>query len=154
MAIQSLNGKKVQFSLLDENGNVLGSSSPGATNYTAGLNNFVAPDDATYYVSVTGDPGVQFNLVVTRGADFMTQPNNTISTAQDITATEQSGDNKLGGVLGYLSNPSGAVVGVNYRGHRFQWLAMRLLASQRYQSRLPGRPRFDAEAVNTVEFRV
>ena len=82
-------------------------SSPDATNYTAGLNNFVAPDDGTYYVQMTGDPGAQFNLVVTRGADFNTQPANQYPSAQDITATELSGDNKLGGVLGYLTTSDG-----------------------------------------------
>ena len=35
----------VAFTLFDDNGDVLAYSSPGATNYTAGLNNFVAPDD-------------------------------------------------------------------------------------------------------------
>ena len=57
---------------------------------------------------MTGTPGVQFNLVVTRGADFNTQPNNQYPNAQNITATELSGDNKLGGVLGYLQTANGA----------------------------------------------
>ena len=105
IAIESLNGKKVAFSLLDDNGNVLGLSYTGAANYTAGLNNFVAQNDGTYYISVTGDPGLKFNLVVTRGADFTTQPHTTLATAQDITATEQSGNPKQGGALGYLSEP-------------------------------------------------
>ena len=37
---------------------------------------------------MTGDLGAQFNLVVTTGADFNTQPNNQYPSAQDITATE------------------------------------------------------------------
>ena len=81
--------------------------SPGATNYTAGLNNFVSPDDETYYVQVTGTPGDTFNLVVTLGADFTTQPNNSIATAQNITATEQSGSSRLGGVLGDFQTANG-----------------------------------------------
>ena len=89
---------------LTTNGDVLGYSSADASNYTDGLNNFVAPDDGTYYVEMTGNPGVKFNLVVTRGADFNTQPDNQFPSAQDITATELSGDNKLGGVLGYLQS--------------------------------------------------
>jgi protocatechuate 3,4-dioxygenase beta subunit/glutamine cyclotransferase len=119
IAVESLNGKKIAFTLLDDNGNELGVSSPGATNYTAGLNNFVAPADGTYYIATSGDIGVQFNLVVTRGADFSTQPHSTLATAQDITATQGSGDNKLGGALGYLSNPSGAVVGSTFEGIDF-----------------------------------
>ena len=58
-------------------------------------------------VQVTGDPGLQFNLVVTRGADFTTQPHTTLATAQDITATEQSGVPDTGGALGYLSSTKG-----------------------------------------------
>ena len=116
VVVESLNNKNVGFTLLDENGDVLASSVPGATNYTAGLNNFVAPNDGTYYVAISGDPGVQFNLVVTRGADFITKPNSTPGTAQDITATELSGDNKLGGVLGYLSNPTGPQIGTSFEG--------------------------------------
>ncbi len=80
----------MSFTLLDNNGDVVAQSSPGATNYTAGLNNFVSPDDETYYVQVTGDPGAQFNLVVTRGADFITEPNaDSPVPGQDITATER-----------------------------------------------------------------
>ena len=119
IAVESLNGKTVAFSLYDEEGDLLAVSSPGATNYTAGLNNFVSPADGTYYVRITGDPGVQFNLVVTRGADFTTAPNHSLEDAQDITATEQSGSNKLGGALGAIQNTGGAQIGVNYNGLSF-----------------------------------
>ena len=43
---------------MDDNGDVLASSSADASNYTAGLNNFVAPYDGTYYVKVGGDAGL------------------------------------------------------------------------------------------------
>jgi methionine-rich copper-binding protein CopC len=119
IAIQSLNGKNVSFSLLDDNGNVLAISSPGATNYTAGINNFVAQSDGTYYIATHGDGGAQFNLVVTRGADFTTQPHNTLATAQDITPTQQSGNSQQGGALGYLQNPSGAIVSSTIEGANF-----------------------------------
>jgi methionine-rich copper-binding protein CopC/protocatechuate 3,4-dioxygenase beta subunit len=119
IALQSLDNQNVAFSLFDENGNLLADGSPGATNYTAGLNNFVAPADGTYYVEVTGKSTAHFNLVVTRGADFTTQDHTTLATAQDITATEGSGDSKMGGALGYLVNPSGAVVGSTYEGIDF-----------------------------------
>jgi len=119
IALESLNGKKGSFTLYDDEGDVLGLSAPDAANYTAGLNNFVAPNDGTYYVQVTGDPGLQFNLVVTRGADFTTQPHTTIATAQDITATQLSGNSRQGGALGYLSNPSGAQIGTTIEGIDF-----------------------------------
>ena len=129
---------------------MLGLSTPGATNYTAGLNNFVATDDATYYIQVTGDPGVQFNLVVTRGADFTTQPHTTLATAQDITATEQSGDNKLGGALGYIQNPSGAVLGTTIEGIDFNGSNCGCLPPDTNAAVGNG---FVAETVN-VQFRV
>ena len=110
---QSLNSENVGFTILDDEGNVLASSSEDASNYTSGLNNFVAPYDGTFYVQMTGSPGVQFNLVVTRGADFNTQPANQNYPWQDITATELSGDNKLGGVLGYLAANGGDWYSVN-----------------------------------------
>ena len=113
IVVQSLNNDNVSFTLLDDEGDVLAESVPGASNFTAGLNNFVAPDDGTYFVQVSGDPGLQFNLVVTRGADFNTQPNNQYPSAQDITATELSGDNKLGGVLGYLQTTA-TTIGTDY----------------------------------------
>src|SRR5262249_49299387 len=91
IALESLNGKTVSFVLYDAQGNVLADSYPGATNYTQGINNFVARTSGTYYIGVSGTAGAKFNLVVTRGADFSTQPHNTLATAQDITATQQSG---------------------------------------------------------------
>ena len=45
IALQSLNSSNVSFTLYNDQSDVLAVSSPGATNYTAGLNNFVAPDN-------------------------------------------------------------------------------------------------------------
>ena len=55
IVMEGLNGKNVGFSLYDENGNLLGISSPGATNYTTGLNNFVAPAAGTSASCSAGD---------------------------------------------------------------------------------------------------
>ena len=151
IAIESLNGKKVAFSLLDDKGNVLALSSPGATNYTAGLNNFVATDDATYYVQVTGDPGAKFNLVVTRGADFTTQPHTTLwRRPRTSRRPSRSGDNKLGGALGYLQNPSGAVLGTTIEGIDFNGSNCGCLPPDTNAAVGNG---FVAETVN-VQFRV
>ena len=104
------------------------------------MNNFVAPDDGTYYVEITGDGGRPVQPGRDPGADFNTQPDNQLSEAQDITATELSGDNKLGGVLGYLTS----------RQRR------RLLLGQRQCRRQPGtspprlRPADPGEFVNTL----
>ena len=142
--------RKCQFSLLRRKRQRSGHERPGATNYTAGLNNFVAPADGTYYIAVTGDPGAQFNLVVTRGADFTTQPHTTLATAQDITATEQSGDNKLGGALGSLQNPSGAFLGTTIEGIDFNGSNCGCLPPDTNAAVGNG---FVAETVN-VQFRV
>jgi hypothetical protein len=119
LALESLNQTNVGFTLFDNSGNVMAFSSPGATNYSAGVNNFVARADGTYYVQVTGEPGAQFNLVVTRGADFTTQDHTSAKTSQDITPTQQSGDSQQGGALGYLVNPSGAQVSSTIEGIDF-----------------------------------
>ena len=66
---------------------------------------------------------------MTRGADFTTAAEQHPRDAQDITATQQSGNNKLGGALGSLQNPSGAILGTTIRGHRLQRLELRLLAA-------------------------
>ena len=96
--VESLNGKAAQISIVDGNGNVLATGVSGATNVSQSIEDFVAPSTGTYYVEVTGDPGLQYSVVVTRGADFTIQPHNTSSTAQNLTGTN--------GVLGYLAPPS------------------------------------------------
>jgi protocatechuate 3,4-dioxygenase beta subunit len=150
MALESLNGKKASFALYDDQGNLLALSYAGATNYTQGLNNFVAPNDGTFYVQVSGDPGLKFNLVVTRGADFTTQPHTTLATAQDVTATQGSGDPKQGGALGYLQNPNGANVGTTIEGIDFNGSNCGCLPPDTNAAVGNG---FVAETVN-VQFRV
>src|SRR5271163_1565815 len=46
------------------------SSAPSET-----INNFVASTSGWYYAAVTAVPGTNYSLVVTRGADFDTPPN-------------------------------------------------------------------------------
>ena len=150
IALESLNGKSATVSLYDEDGNLLAVSYPGATNYTQGINNFVARSDGTYYAQVTGDSGVKFNLVVTRGADFDTENHQTLATAQDITATQQSGDSKQGGALGYVLNPNGATLGTTIEGIDFNGSNCGCLPPDTNAAVGNG---FVAETVN-VQFRV
>ena len=110
----------------------------------------MAPNDGTYYVQITGDPGAKFDLVVTRGADFTTQPHNTPATAQDITATQQSGNSKQGGALGSLQNPSGAFLGTTIEGIDFNGSNCGCLPPDTNAAVGNG---FVAETVN-VQFRV
>ena len=97
--VESLNGSAAQISIVDGNGDVLATGVSGATNVSQSIEDFVAPSTGTYYVEITGDPGVQYSVVVTRGADFTLQPHNSYDTAQNLTGTN--------GVLGYLA-PSSA----------------------------------------------
>ena len=90
--------RAAQISIVDGNGDVLATGVSGATNVSESIEDFVAPSTGTYYVEVTGDPGVQYSVVVTRGADFTLQPHNSLDTAQNLTGTN--------GVLGYLAPPS------------------------------------------------
>ena len=75
------------------------------------IENFVAPSTGTYYVEVTGDPGVQYSLTVTRSANFDIEPNNTINTAQSLTGTN--------GVLGALDPGGSLTVGTSFEGIDF-----------------------------------
>jgi len=109
VVVSSRNGKTVHFMLDDAQGDVLRLSVTG-TNVNAALNNVVA---GTYYVAVAGAAGAQYNVVITRGADFSIQPHSTPATAQNVTATLRSGDPGLGGALGYLTN-SGSTIGTDF----------------------------------------
>ena len=110
----------------------------------------MAPSDGTYYAQVTGKSGLKFNLVVTRGADFDTENHQTPATAQDITATQQSGDSKQGGALGYVSNPNGAILGTTIEGIDFNGSNCGCLPPDTNAAVGNG---FVAETVN-VQFRV
>jgi hypothetical protein len=96
--------------LLDSNGNVVADGLAGtATNLDEEISNYVAPSDGTYYVRVLGrGKGRSYNLVVTRGATFETEVNDTRAQAQDLTST--------GGALGTVFSPSAILVNHNFEG--------------------------------------
>ena len=108
---KSLNGKNLQITLVDGSGNVLATGVGGSTNVTQDIENFVAPAAGTYYVEITGDPGVQYSLTVTRSANFDIEPNNTIDQAQNLDGTN--------GALGALKSGGTITVGQNYDGIDF-----------------------------------
>src|SRR5262249_26055976 len=79
---------QVSLQLLDANGAVLQTATPGPTNLGLAISDFVAPADGTYFARLTGARVPRaFDLVITRGADFDTHPNGPFATAQDITGT-------------------------------------------------------------------
>src|SRR5262249_13069910 len=110
IAVTSLNVLNVQFSLKDQNGNILATGVGGSTNVAQYLENYVAPRSATYFVEVTGDAGVQYSLTVTPSANFDIEPHNTPSTAQPLTGTN--------GAAGAL-DPGGFKVGTSIEGIDF-----------------------------------
>ena len=102
----------VTLDLLSPSGAVL-ATGVSAQNLDSVISNFHATTSGTYYARISGQgaAGVQYSLVVTRGAAFDTEGNNDSTTAQDITGT--------GGVLGTLFQPPGVQVGPNFQGLAF-----------------------------------
>jgi hypothetical protein len=90
-------GGTVTMQLQDAAGTVLATGTGGPTNLNLAISNFIAPATGTYYVRFSGSGGRRdYNLVITRGAAFDTEPNNTIAAAQDINGTA--------GALGYVAS--------------------------------------------------
>jgi methionine-rich copper-binding protein CopC len=82
------------FDLEDASGNVLTTGRTGLDNVTQSINNFVAQAAGTFYLHVTGN-GAAYSLVVTKGVDFETEPNDNLTQAPDIT-----GENGVLGAIG------------------------------------------------------
>jgi hypothetical protein len=103
-ALKVLTTANVTLELEDADGTSLAIGRTGATNLDRVLNNFVAPADGVYYLRVIGATGADghkdYSLVVTRNADFDTEPNNTLATAQDISGTA--------GALGHVGGAGNA----------------------------------------------
>ena len=93
LGLASLAADTATLSLYDSGQNLLASGAATAANLNRVINNFVAPATGTYYVGIAG-AGAAYNLVVTRNADFDTEPNDSLATAQNINGRQ--------GVLGYL----------------------------------------------------
>ncbi len=55
------------------------------------ISNFLATSSGTYFLKVNSDGGATYNLVVTRNADFDTENNDSIETAQPIVSPEAAG---------------------------------------------------------------
>ncbi|MCY2927509.1 MAG: pre-peptidase C-terminal domain-containing protein, partial [Planctomycetota bacterium] len=106
LAVEGLQNGQALVELLDADGTVLASGTPGAANADSVIAGFVAPDDGVYYVRVTAPAGCQYSLVATRGAAFDVEPNNdAFGRPQALGAGEV--------VLGDLGRPSGLLWGVN-----------------------------------------
>ncbi|MDB5357482.1 MAG: hypothetical protein JWN24_3935, partial [Phycisphaerales bacterium] len=87
VAATALAAGNLNLTLVDAGGNVLATGAAGATNVSQLISDYLAPAAGTYYVRVGGDAGLSYTIVATRGADFDSEPNNTLASAQSINQT-------------------------------------------------------------------
>jgi RHS repeat-associated protein len=89
----------INLELYDNNGSLLAQGISGATNVNQYISGFVPSVGGTYYARIfspTTDQGYDYNLVITKGAEFDLEPNTDDADAQDISLTHQA----LGGLRG------------------------------------------------------
>src|SRR5439155_17017809 len=94
-ALKYVTGSGANVFLEDASGNVLGTGQAGAGNYDRGISNLALSTPGTYYLRVSGGTPVTYNLVVTRGAVFEAEPNDSSAAAQSLSGTH--------GALGYVN---------------------------------------------------
>jgi hypothetical protein len=82
----------------DSNDVVLATSLGGATNVTESIRAFKAPVAGTYYARVISYfSGIEYNLVITKNAEFSLEPNNTTTQAQSLLTPAVNGDQWVAG---------------------------------------------------------
>ena len=93
LALTGLSSGDLTLALENSAGTTLALGRTGETSQEQVINSFLATTAGTYYVRLTGtDPdGTDYSLVVTRNAEFDTEPNDSIATAQDIVGPEVAG---------------------------------------------------------------
>jgi hypothetical protein len=95
VALSTLSAGNLQVELLNALGASIATSLPVNSNISASINNFSVPAGGTYFLRVTGDTNVDYDLVVTRNGTFDLEPNNDPLAG----ATSLAGSH---GALGYL----------------------------------------------------
>ncbi len=107
IALNSLNDADVEVTLVGPDGASLARGSEGlATNVDESISDFFASTAGTYYLRVTGDAGAEYNLLVTRNAEFDLEDNGTIESAQPILSSPTAGTQSI---LGFAGGAPGAV---------------------------------------------
>jgi subtilisin family serine protease len=99
VTLNDLTPGSADVALVDANNNVLASGTVVNNGEINEELTFVAPTAGTYYIRVTGN-GETYSLVVTKGAAFDTEANDSGSQAQDIS--------KTGGALGSIATSGDA----------------------------------------------
>jgi hypothetical protein len=107
LALKDLSPGRADFQLQDASGTPLALANLPNTNVDEVINNFVAGKAGTYYARITGN-GVKYNLIITKGADFDTESNNSLANAQPL----EGGLVALGnaGITSLLAKPGGPKV--------------------------------------------
>ncbi len=102
-ALTALDRGDITLELVDAQDRAMARGITAGGSETQVIRGFVVPADGTYYVRVSGQPQIEYSLVVTRNADFDSVPNDQIERAPDISSYGAI----LGAVGGDLSAPSG-----------------------------------------------
>jgi hypothetical protein len=111
LAVKALTSSGETLELRDSSDNVLATGTSGSTNVDQVISDFVAPATGTYYARL-GGPVVDYNLVITRDADFDTDPNHDFTTAQALASSPVNGRQYA---LGYVTRQA--------NGHDFYQIA-------------------------------
>jgi extracellular elastinolytic metalloproteinase len=82
--IDNLSPGTVEIAFLDIGGGVVATGVAGPTNFDAIVANFIAPAAGTYFLRVTGAPGIDYQATVVTGGTFDAEPNNSFGTAQQL----------------------------------------------------------------------
>ncbi len=91
LALKALSAGTDDLKLYNAVGSLVASSGPGVTNFDRLIADFVAPASGTYYAYVSNSSSVPYSLVVTRNAEFDTEPNDTTATARPLQSTTIGG---------------------------------------------------------------
>lgn len=106
LALTGLSPGGLALSLEDGSGTTLATGSADATNVESVVSEYVAAQAGTYYARVVGRnlDGTNYSLLVTRNAEFDTEGNDTLATAQELLSTQVAGKQwALGNVSGDAS---------------------------------------------------
>jgi PKD repeat protein len=95
VAVTGQTPTNLNIALLDSGGVVLATGVGGSTNLANVISGFNPATTGTYYVRVTGASNIPYDLVVTRGAGFDTEANDSFAAAQSISGSH--------GALGAIS---------------------------------------------------
>jgi autotransporter-associated beta strand protein len=84
LGLMGLAAESIHLSLEDGAGTTLAAGVAGAANLTETISDFTVGSAGVYYACVTSSQALPYSLVITRNADFDTEPNDSLAAAQPI----------------------------------------------------------------------